>query len=284
MKCLTPAPGPGGSYPHISPDGRRIAFDGPATKDVIDKLPCAKGYNKNYVKNGCVYVTDIAGGERKPVAAGGGAHWSPDGKKLIYAFDTMGRAGYGKTAILDLETNTEEVISPANVNRPIHMPTFTPDMKFALVSNGDALLIPLNDKANGPAPDGKAACVVRGHPCNLEISRDGKWWSWVVDTHGNYGAWLQYAEARYDGQPVRAVNLKLGWPAGSVNYFPDFSPDGKYLVYVHADQQKGVKSWLLQSKQEIYVTRFPNCEATVRITWNGAANQHPHWWGPPGGK
>ncbi|MFC1671652.1 hypothetical protein ACFL01_00815 [Planctomycetota bacterium] len=277
VKCLTPAPGPGGNYPHISPDGKKIVFDSSATKEIINKLPCAEGYNKNYVKDGCAYVMDIAGGERKPVAAGGGCHWSWDGKRLIYAFDTMGRRGYGKTAILDLETNKETIITPGNKMRPIHMPCFTPDNKLALVSNGDALLIWLNESYNGPAADAKSACVVRGHPCNLEVSADGKWWSWVVDTHGNYGAWLQYAEARYDGQGVRGLNLNLGWPAGSVNYFPDFSPDGKYLVYVHADQQKGVKSWELQGKQEIYAATFPECKTTVRLTWSGAGNQHPHW-------
>lgn len=283
LKCLTPAPGPGGSYPHISPDGKKISFDSGATKEIINKLPCDPKYKKNYVKDGCLYVMDIAGGEPKPTAAGGGGHWSPDGKKIIYAFDTMGRAGYGKTAILDLETGTETVITPADKMRPIHMPCFTPDQKFALVSNGDALLIPLNEKATGPAEGGKPACVVRGHPCNLEVSNDGKWWSWVVDTHGDFGAWLQYGEARYDGQGARGLKLPLGWPDGSVNYFPDFSPCGKYLAYVHADQQKGVKSWLLQSQQEIYVTTFPDCKTTVRVTWNGAGNQHPHWWGPSAG-
>jgi Tol biopolymer transport system component len=76
------------------------------------------------------------------------------------------------------------------------------------------------------------------------------------------------------------VSLKLGWPQPSVNYFPDFSPDGKHMVYAHADMEPGVKSWELKARQELYVTRFPDCGVTVRLTWNGSANQHPHWIGP----
>jgi hypothetical protein len=53
------------------------------------------------------------------------------------------------------------------------------------------------------------------------------------------------------------------------------------MAYVHAEMQDGVKSWLLKAKQEVYVSRFPPDGVNVRITWNGAANQHPHWWGPP---
>ena len=36
-------------------------------------------------------------------------------------------------------------------------------------------------------------------------------------------------------------------------------------------------SRLLKSKQELYVTTFPDCKTTVRVTWNGAGNQNPHW-------
>ncbi len=281
VKCLTPAPGPGGDYPHISPDGKKILFQRSAPKDVIRKMPCAKGYKKNYVKS-CIYVMNIDGTDCKPVAAGTTAHWSWDGKKIIYGFQTIGRAGYGKAAILDLETNTERVISPPRTYRPIHFGCFVPGKHMAILSNsGYALLVWLNDKDNGPATPPKYARIVFGHPCNLEVSNDGKWWVWVIDTYGDYGSWLFYAKARYDGRGVgRGKRLPLGWPDKSINYFPDFSPDGKYLVYSHADMQKGIKSYHIQTKEELYITTFPDCKVTVRITWNGAGNMHPHWWGP----
>lgn len=52
---------------------------------------------------------------------------------------------------------------------------------------------------------------------------------------------------------------------------------GRHLVYVHAEQQKGVKSWTLKTKQDLYVCRFPPDGVSVRITWTNAACQHPNW-------
>jgi Tol biopolymer transport system component len=276
VKCLTPAPGPGGDYPHISPDKTKIAYTAPATPEIIKSLPCAKGVDKNYVKGSCSYVMDIDGKNPTPVAAGGMPHWSWNGKKLIYGFDTMGRGGYGKVAILDLEKKTETVISPPNCMQT-GMPCFTPDGKYVIISNGAGLLVQLNEAGNGPAEDNKRIQLVGGHPCNLEISADGKWIAWVVDTHGCLGSSLQYAEFKADGKAVRGKNFPLGWKEGSCNYFPEFSPDVKYFVYSHAEQKEGVKSWLHQSEQELYAATFPDCKTTVRLTWNGAGNQHPHW-------
>jgi hypothetical protein len=105
----------------------------------------------------------------------------------------------------------------------------------------------------------------------------------VVDRAGDAGGWLRYAEVGNLDKAVEGKDLNLPHDKNSVNYFPDFSPDGKYLVYAHAEPT-GARSWLLQSKQELYVTRFPEGGVAVRITWSNAASQNPHWWGPPGAK
>ena len=51
------------------------------------------------------------------------------------------------------------------------------------------------------------------------------------------------------------------------------------MITTVVDPDGNLAGWLCYRNMD-YVTRFPPCEATVRITWNGAANQHPHWWGP----
>jgi hypothetical protein len=160
------------------------------------------------------------------------------------------------------------------------MPAFSPDGKWLLTSNGPVLCWPLDESQTGLAPEPKIYRPVSGHVCNTEFGPKTGFITWVIDTHKCMGSWLVYVKFDPSAKPGRAQKMKLGWAPKSVNYFPDFSPCGKYMVYVHADAQEGVKSWKLKTKQELYVCRFPPDGVNVRITWNGAANQHPHWWGP----
>jgi Tol biopolymer transport system component len=85
----------------------------------------------------------------------------------------------------------------------------------------------------------------------------------------------------------RPVNL--GWPKGTTNYEPDFSPDTRYLVYTHYEvkdtpenRSKAGRSpywYACRQQAELYVCRWPADGVNVRITWNGGAGQ-PQWWAP----
>ena len=277
VKCLTPAPAPASQYPHLSPDGKKIVFwrDGQA-KNVWEKLPADPSLpltDPKRPKGRIIFMAD-AGGDNPaavPVAQGIFPHWSWDGRKIIY---TISPQVGGPTAILDVENKKEVVLPSPNVNG--YHPLFLPDGKRILLVGKGSPCFELNDEGLGLKEGGKVLLLAGMSGCNFEVSADGKWLAWVIDTVGDTGGWLCCAEFPPEGQKVAVQKLPLGWDPKSVNYFPDFSPDGKYLVYVHADNQGG-QSWKLTRGQELYVTRFPKCDVTVRVTWNGAANRHPNW-------
>ncbi len=283
QKCLTPSPQPESTYPHVSPDGRQLLFSREVSTEVLKTLPADKRFPisgpRLKAKPMAVHRMDLASGTFMPVAAGVDAHWAPNGRKITYMMYTAKGKKFMRPAILDLESKTESVFIHLGI-RAYGMPTFTRDMKHLIVSNGDtAVRVDLNETATRIADNGNVSGIISGHPCNMELSADGKWLVWVLDTHADTGGWLHYGAFKPGGHRMRGKRLSLGWASGSVNYFPDFSPDGSYLVYAHADRQEGVKSWLLNKDQELYVTTFPDCKTTVRITFNGAGNQHPHWVG-----
>jgi Tol biopolymer transport system component len=281
LKCLTPSPGPGGSHPHVSPDGSRVAFGGKMTKEVASKLVPPDDKNHKIGKeNSGTYVIPSTGGKPEPAALGYIAHWSPDGKKLAYMYDGIGPGRKCRySAICDLEQKKEHTLVYGLKKLSGFFPNISPDGKYLFIAGSKGCVVELNDEGTGVAEGAKFLKKVFRQGCNEEFSKDGKWIAWVQDTYSDRGGWLHYAP--FDPlKKVKGKKLPLGWDKTSVNYYPDFSPGGKYLVYSHGEQQKGFKSYTLKSKLELYVTTFPDCKVTVRITWNGGANMHPHWWGP----
>jgi hypothetical protein len=280
VKCLTPAPGPGGQHPQVTPDGGRVTYSAPVTKEDASRFPPPGDGEKGRLeatKQG-VFILDLKneGGVPEPVAIAGEPRWSPDARRLTYMYKLGGRKR--RVAIFDVEKKQEHPVNVPGIS-PGCYPAFIPDGSALFICGKKGALFDLDDDRLGPAKPVKTRKRAFSQGCNLEFSRDGKLVTWVVDTVHDTGGWLKYAPFDPENK-VKAKSLPLGWDKKSVNYFPDFSTDGKYYVYAHADPQKGVKSWLLTTKQELYVTTFPDCKTTVRITWNGAANQHPQWWGP----
>ncbi len=280
VKCLTPAPGPGGEHPQVLPDGSRVVYSAPVKKEDASRFPPAgDGETKRLetTRQG-VFILDLKkeGSVPEPVAIGCEPRWSPDARRLTYMYKFGGRKR--GVAIFDLEKKQEHPVKVPGIS-PGCYPAFIPDGSALFICGKKGALFDLDAERLGPAKPVKTRKRAFSQGCNPEFSRDGKLITWVVDTAGDTGGWLKYASFDPENK-VKVESLPLGWDKKSVNYFPDFSPDGKYYVYVHADPQKGVKSWLLTTKQEIYVTTFPDCKTTVRVTWNGAANQHPQWWGP----
>lgn len=280
VKCLTSPPGPGGEHPQVTPDGSRVVYSAPVKKDDASRFPPAgDGETKRLetTRQG-VFILDLKkeGSVPEPVAIGCEPRWSPDARRLTYLYKFGGRKR--GVAIFDLEKKQEHPVKVPGIS-PGCYPAFIPDGSALFICGKKGALFDLDAERLGPAKPVKTRKRAFSQGCNLEFSRDGKLITWVVDTAGDMGGWLKYASFDPENK-VKVESLPLGWDKKSVNYFPDFSPCGKYLVYAHADQQKGVKSWLLETNQELYVTTFPDCKVTVRVTWNGGANQHPQWWGP----
>jgi Tol biopolymer transport system component len=276
----------GAEYPHTPADGSRVCFVSsriplklplPAElKEVpVDpKFPLEKPPEQKWDRRrsgSVVWIMNPDGSDPKPAAFGCLPHFSPDGKFICYSI--VSPPWPNQLAILNLEKKTDACISHPGL-RNCGMPCFSPDGNYVVGANGSAFCVKLNAEKTAVE---NVFQFDNGHPCNGEISADGKFWTCVYDTDKDQGGWLGYWEMDYEKPSKKRISLPLQHQKGSVNYFPEISPDGRYLVYVHADQQPGVKSWTLKVKQEVHVTRFPKCEATVRVTWNGGANQHPHW-------
>jgi Tol biopolymer transport system component len=278
----------GGGEPHTPVDGSRVVYTGGNIK-LTDPMPEAlKGipfdtqypplkwgdqkFNRMKDKTPIVWSMNPDGSDQKPVAFGMMPHYSPDGKFLVYSI--WNHPFPCQVAIMNLEKKTEAFLVHPGL-RNCGNPVWSPDGNYLIGAQGGAHFVKLNADKTGVE---NISVIDRGHPCNNDISPCGKFWTYVVDTDGCLGGWLCFRQLDYDKLSASGGgNMPLQHQKGSVNYYPAFSPDSKYYVYAHAEQQAKVNSWELKSKQELYVTRFPDCKATVRVTWNGAGNTHPHW-------
>ncbi len=289
VRCLTPSPGRGGKYVRVSPDGTMVAFRQQVPRKELEKAaltedPALKRESlrpeidpvsgEEWLYALCVMDMDDTASLRRLAVGGWAPHWHPDGKKIVYHVSPL-QPRY-KVAVFDFEKNRERLAIPPE--RGTFFPFYTPDGRY-LVTGGARFLFEVGSDGL-PGADMrrfKGSNLVGGFG---EISRDGKWFVWVEDTDSDLGGWLWYASfVAPPAPPGKRTRLPLGWERGSANYHPGFSPDAQYLVYAHGDQQKGVRAAALEKKLEFYVTRFPACDVTVRITWNGAGNYDPHWRG-----
>jgi hypothetical protein len=272
--CLTPDL-PYADKPHVSPDGKRVVVNMKAPVAEVKKLPRSKSLKRRIKpdKNKmavCLGILDPAAKKAVPVAIGDNGHWSPDGKRICY--NTSGKPR--KIGIFDIEKKEETIIMKAP--KSAMFPNFTPNGKFIIIGGYPFTIAAAKD--DGSWSVGKLGI---GSGCNNEVAKDGTRLVWVIDTYGDTGGWL--CSALFDqetGKAGKGGRLPLPWGKASVNYYPDLSPCGRYLVYAHGEKLKGKKSYASRPDLELYVTRFPECRPTVRITWNRASNFHTCWWGP----
>lgn len=267
MECLTPAPTDSADKPHVSPDGKKLVINVTVSKEDGAKLPQDASFKRG--GQTAIATLDLATKKITPVVLGDNAYWHPNGKTICYNTDGANR----KIGIFNLEKNEEKVVN--GMPGSVMFPNFSPDGKWLLGGGYPFSLVAINADGTAPA-EGAAVKKLSMSGCNNEISKDGKSFVYVIDTFGECGGWLYRAE--FDPTTaMKAEKLPLGWPEQSVNYYPDLSPDGKYMVYSHAEMKQGVESWKISADQEIYITTYPDCKTTVRVTWNRANNVHPVW-------
>jgi dipeptidyl aminopeptidase/acylaminoacyl peptidase len=282
-KLLVEMPEGGLDYPHVSPDGRKIVFGQGGSKArpadfLIKKLDeKAAPVDQRDMRNTVTWIANADGTEPKPLGYFWTPHWMPDGKGVIGNLNMKGKRNR-PIAMLELGKMEEHVVSPPDwaSKGSCGFAVCTSDGKWALSTNQSPIAIPLNDTGTGMADGGALAKFANGPTgCNTDVSRDGKWVTWTIDTQGEAGGWICYAPLQLPAAG-KGEKARLGWQEASVNYDSDFSPDGKYLVYMHGEIVPGKASYS-GVPSEIYVTRFPPDGVNVRVTWLGGNARHPHW-------
>ena len=282
----------GVGYPRVSPDGKRLLFSYRPAKEkvkelegqfLLKKLDASFPKAKRKMGDSMMVITNLDGSEPKIIGRGWAPAWSPDGKRVVFNLNMKGKRNR-PIAIADLEKGEEHIVSPPNWTqyRSCGFPVYSPYGKWVISSNQRPVGIPLDETGLAMKKDGRIAQLIAGKSgfgCNHEVSADGKWFVWTVDTFREAGGWLRYAPLSFK-KPQRALKMKLGWKwtEKSVNYDPYVSPDSKYLVYMHGASVKGKRSYD-GVPTEIYAMRFPPDGVNVRLTWFNASSRHPEWVG-----
>jgi hypothetical protein len=271
-------------YPHVSPDGKKLVFEQWGNKStkpeefLVKKLDeKAAPADQRDMRARVTWIANADGSDPKPLGPLWSIHWMPNGKGIIGNLNLKGKRNRPIT-MFDLDKMEEHVVSPPDwaSKGSCGFVACTPDGKWALSTNSSPVAIPLNDAGTGMAEGGSLARFFQGPGgCNTDVSRDGKWVTWTIDTFGEAGGWIYYAPLELP-KAGKGEKAKLGWSDRTVNYDSDFSPNDKYLVYMHGEIVKGKASYD-GVPSEIYVTRFPPDGVNVRITWLNGNARHPHW-------
>ncbi|HET8677087.1 MAG TPA: hypothetical protein VFO63_14925, partial [Blastocatellia bacterium] len=190
-----------GQEPHISPDGKRLAFksDGIWTSDLN---------GENAIK---------LGGLQFPA-------WSPDGSRVVFNAGLQGKPGIyeraangvGEPALLLEGTVFPKAITPdGRFLLYMHRGVKTRADVWALPRPGDGKQFPiLTTVADEQGP---------------ELSPDGKWLAYISDESGSYEIYVQSFTA--EGK-LGAERKRISTNGGIV---PNWSRDGKELFYVDGD-------------------------------------------------
>ena len=271
---LTRTPGVDELYPHVSPDGTKIAF-------VADE-------GKDAAKVRSVYYMNADGTGRVKIARNGRQQcWSPDGSTIAYLnaeFDKFVYTDYATKGIAfyDLKTGKTRQHPNSKIHHLYNL-CYSPDGKWfvATVHGGMGFKHAiLAIQADGP---GVFDLKIPG--CRPDISPDGTKIAWgASDWHLDVGDLdLSLPTPKVTGRRHMVISAK---PIKI--YHIDWSPDGKYVAFSrgpnekslgHAPEIVGVpaKGW------DICIADAAETNKWKAITSNGNGNKEPDWM-PAGGK
>lgn len=229
-------------YPVWSPDGSRIAFksnrDGNFEIYVMD----ADGLNQQRLTNHPSNDEDPA--------------WSPDGKKISFQSD--------RVSTLEIYIMNSDGSGLTQFTKTIGkngLPAWSPDgTRMAYTGNRylgwNVYVTDLEKTDDNRITDGHGACRPDWSPDSKKIAyvsqkADGKGDIWMMKPDGSKKTQLTFDKANYD-------------------YYPAWSPDGKYITYAKtSDKEAG--NW------EIYAMTSDG-QKHVRLTNHPARDKFPDWY------
>jgi len=235
-------------FPRWSPDGRSIAFSSNRTGTYQIYVMDADGAN----------VRRVTDSENDAIEEG----WHPDGTKLAYTEErkrTIGRSYM--MWLTDLKTGAKTRLLP-EFDGSSALPDFSPDAsKLAFTGKRtmgwDAFLA---DLATGAV----SALTEGGRACRPRFSPDGARIAYVSNTADGKGdIWIM--------NPDRSGNERLTDRPETYDYFPAWSPDGKWIVL-----SSGTEHYPTEGVWELALVK-PGTKTFVPLFRSGARDVFPDW-------
>jgi len=247
LRRLTDDPG-SDEFPRWSPDGKSIAFSSNREGRYQIYLMEADGRN----------ARRLTSGEVEAIEEG----WYPDGKRIAYTEQRKRALGRSyRLMTLDLSTGRAAPLL-ADFAGSAALPDFSPD-GLLLAFTGkrtmgwDAFVADLKSGETRALSTGGRSCRPRFSPDGTKIayvssSADGKGDIWLVDPDGGGREQLTERPETYD-------------------YFPAWSPDGKWIVYA-----SGTKHYPTEGTWELALIK-PGTRRIVPLFGSGARDVFPDW-------
>jgi len=235
-------------FPRWSPDGRSIAFSSNRTGIYQIYIMDADGSN----------VRRVTEAEDDAIEEG----WYPDGTKLAYTEERKRTFGRSYTMwTIDLKTGTKTRLLP-EFDGSSALPDFSPDAsRLAFTGKRtmgwDAFLADLRTKDIRALTKGGNACRPRFSPDGTLItyvssSADGKGDIWTMSPEGGGVERLTERPDAYD-------------------YFPAWSPDGKWIVF-----SSGTEHYPTEGVWELVLVK-PGTKTVVPLFKSGSRDVFPDW-------
>jgi Tol biopolymer transport system component len=247
LRRLTDDPG-SDEFPRWSPDGLSIAFSSNRSGLYQIYLMDADGTNLRQVTRGATDAIEEG--------------WYPDGKRLAYTEQrkrTLGRS-YALRS-LDLATGETRPLLP-DFDGSTALPDFSPAGPFLAftgkrTTGWDAFRADLATGEIRPLTEGGKACRPRFSPDGAKIafvssSADGKGDVWLMNPDG--------------GEKERLTDRPE-----TFDYFPGWSPDGKWIVFA-----SGTKHYPTEGVWELALVK-PGTKLVVPLFRSGARDVFPDW-------
>jgi len=235
-------------YPRWSPDGRSIAFTSNRGGTYQIYVMDDEGENVRRVTNG----------ERDAIEEG----WYPDGKRLAYTEQkkkAIGRSFRLMTA--DLSSGAVTPLLP-EFNGSTALPDFSPTAPLLAFTGKrtmgwDAFLADLRTGEIRALTEGGKSCRPRFSPDGTRIAyvsstADGKGDVWLVNPDGG-------GKERLTDRP------------DSYDYYPAWSPDGKWIVFA-----SGTKHYPTEGTWELMLIK-PGTKLVVPLFKSGGRDVFPDW-------
>jgi len=235
-------------FPRWSPDGRLIAFSSNRSGLYQIYVMDAEGTG----------VRQVTRGEHDAIEEG----WHPDGKRLAYTQQrkrTIGRS-YALW-VTDLESGKTERLLP-DFNGSSALPDFSPSAPLLAFTGKrtmgwDAFRADLATGEIRPLTEGGKACRPRFSPDGGQIAYVSS------EADGKGDVWLMGADG---GSPERLTERPE-----TFDYFPAWSPDGKWIVFA-----SGTKHYPTEGVWGLSLVK-PGTKLVSPLFRSGARDVFPDW-------